>query len=145
MLIAPLMAADGSRCPARIGSDEASHGCHSGGQVARCGCHSLPAMVPPYWKWTAAADMEGLEVLDTSGSPTTHTFAHTQSPHPCQSLCLCTTVTIPCHKQPQHPVSPIWYQMSRPEMGRNPRHDNVPEGYCFPPAPLLQNVKKSPI
>lgn len=146
MPVAPLMAADGSRYPARMGSDEASHGCHLGVQVARCSYHLLPALVPPYWTRTAAADMEGLEVLGSSGFPHhTHTCARTQSPRLCQSLCLCSTVTIPCHKQPQHPVSPIWYQMSRPEMGRNPRHDNVPEGYCFPLAPLLQIVKTSPI
>lgn len=48
-----------------------------------------------------------------------------------------------CHdslsKSTPTPVLPIWYQMFPPEM-RNPRHDNVPEGYCFPPAHLLQRI-----
>lgn len=31
-----------------------------------------------------------------------------------------------------------------PMTGRNPKHDNVPQGYCFPPAPLFWKVRMRP-
>jgi hypothetical protein len=38
----------------------------------------------------------------------------------------------------------IWYQMYSSMTGRNPKHDNVPQGYCVPPAPLLWKARMNP-
>lgn len=132
---------DGSHYPARIGSGEASQGCHSAAQVSRCSCHSLPARCRTgserqLQRWRA------LKFLVPLISPTTHAHTYTITSSLPKSLyrrrdLLSETISTP--------VLPISYQMYYPEMGRNPRHDNVPEGYCFPLAPVLQLVEMSPI